>query len=93
MIHDLGSIERRLIRLEHKAGGDVLFAMPDGAVEGMRGVHIQQALDDAIHHRPSRYARLMLGALRVTGAGCIHELARALADGPVENERESEHAV
>jgi hypothetical protein len=86
MIHDLGSLERRLARLERKSGGDIIFTMPDGTVESMRRRHILTALDDAIHNRSSRYAGLMLAAAAVTGAGYLPELARALADGPVETQ-------
>ncbi len=82
MIHDLGSIERRLTRLERKSGGDIVFTMPDGTVESVRRRHILELLDDAIYNRPGRYARLMLTAIEVHGAGHLHELARALAAGP-----------
>jgi hypothetical protein len=93
MIHDLGAIERRLAQLERKSGGDVLFTMPDGAVETMRRRQLLAALDDAIHKRPCRNARLFLTAVEVRGAGHLHELARALAYGPAETQPQPERSV
>lgn len=85
MIRDLGNIERRLTRLERESGGDVMFIMPDGTVQGMRAKDTLSAVDDAVFKRPSRNGYLMLNAVHVRGAGHLHELARALACGPVDN--------
>jgi hypothetical protein len=83
MTHDLGNLERRLAQLERKSGGDIFFTMSDGTVESMRRRYILAALDDAINKRSCRNTRLFLTAVEVHGAGNLHELARALAGGPV----------
>lgn len=74
----------RLKRLETASGfGEVVFRLGNGSRAAIRCKEILFAVSEAIDGRRSRRAQIMLNATRASDGSHLHEMAQAIATGPV----------
>ncbi|HEX4065111.1 MAG TPA: hypothetical protein VHZ09_03730 [Acidobacteriaceae bacterium] len=90
----LGVLQKRVAALERMRGGDTVFILFDNSRAPVHSKRVLDAFLDAVHHRDTAGARVMLAAREASDGSRLHELAQALRARPVLNpEFENEGAV
>lgn len=77
------NLQRRVQALERKSGGDVIFTAGDGSQAGIRTAELLDSLNEALTGKRTRRAGILLNARKASDGSRLHELAQALAAGPV----------